>query len=101
MSDQTTRNDDDNEYFTGLEGAADALAEKMADAMTPGFEAECSPLEAEQAGAFREDAMSEADARSSVAEADLFDPNSHVAPMTGNVVVGAFGARDMTGKREI
>lgn len=40
----------------------DVLAEKLNDAMTPGFEVEFDPEEAERAGAFQEDALSEADA---------------------------------------
>ena len=39
-----------------------ALADKLADAMIPGFEVEFDPDEAERAGAFNEDALSEADA---------------------------------------
>jgi hypothetical protein len=35
---------------------------KFQDAMTPGYQAEFDPAEAEVAGAFREDALSEADA---------------------------------------
>lgn len=35
---------------------------KLADTMTPGFQAEFDPAEAEAAGAFHEDALSEADA---------------------------------------
>jgi hypothetical protein len=42
--------------------ADDVLANKLADAMIPGFEAEFDPNEAEWAGAFLEDALSEADA---------------------------------------
>jgi len=38
---------------------------KMADAMTPGFEAEFTPEEADRAGAFFEDALSEEDAKES------------------------------------
>jgi len=50
------------------EGMSDieALLEKLADAATPGFQAEFDPGEAERAGAFREDALSEADALESV-----------------------------------
>ena len=43
-----------------------ALADKLADAMIPGFEAEFDPEEAERVGAFNEDALSEADALDSV-----------------------------------
>lgn len=45
----------------------DALHEKLDDAATPGFhQVEFDPDEAEQAGAFEEDALSEADALNSV-----------------------------------
>jgi hypothetical protein len=40
----------------------DVLADKLNDAMTPGFEVEFDPEEAERAGAFQEDALTEADA---------------------------------------
>jgi hypothetical protein len=52
---------------------ADALNEKLSDAETsPGFEVEFDPEEAEQAGAFEEDALSEIDAlESSVDWVDL------------------------------
>jgi hypothetical protein len=40
----------------------DVVAEKLADAETPGYQAEFDPLEADRAGAFAEDAISEADA---------------------------------------
>ncbi len=42
--------------------AAGALREKLADAATPGYQAEFDPEEAERAGAFVEDALSEHDA---------------------------------------
>ncbi len=45
-------------------GAA-ALREKLADALTPGYQAEFDPEEAERAGAFREDALNELDAAGS------------------------------------
>ena len=46
--------------------AADALNEKLSDAeMSPGFEVEFDPEEADKAGAFEEDALSEADALAS------------------------------------
>ena len=47
-----------------------ALADKLADAMIPGFEAEFDPDEAERAGAFNEDALSEADAWESCIDID-------------------------------
>ena len=51
--------------------AAGALREKLADAATPGYQAEFDPEEAERAGAFVEDALSEEDAADS--NADLVD----------------------------
>lgn len=42
-----------------------ALNEKLADVMVPGFEADFDPHEAEQAGSFREDALSIDDAADS------------------------------------
>ena len=47
------------------------IREKLMDAMTPGFQAEFDPDEAEQAGAFFEDALSEEDAMAS--DVDLFE----------------------------
>lgn len=48
--------------------AAAVVRAKLDDAMTPGFQAEFSPQEAEQAGAFHEDALTEADAADSAAD---------------------------------
>jgi hypothetical protein len=45
--------------------AAGALREKLVDALTPGYQAEFDPEEAEKAGAFAEDALSESDAMNS------------------------------------
>lgn len=45
--------------------AAATLLEKLNDALTPGFQAEFNPDEADKAGAFAEDALSEADATDS------------------------------------
>ena len=50
----------------GAQAADAALHEKLADALTPGFEAEFDPEEAERAGAFREDALSALDAAAAV-----------------------------------
>lgn len=58
--------------------AADALREKLADAMTPGYQVEFDPDEAERAGAFVEDALSEADAAES--GIDLIDAGVPVQP---------------------
>ncbi|MEO8626817.1 MAG: hypothetical protein ABI612_01770 [Betaproteobacteria bacterium] len=51
----------------GDENDAGALGAKLNDTFTPGFVVEFDPEEAEQAGAFVEDALSEQDA----AESDL------------------------------
>lgn len=44
------------------------IESKFLDALTPGFEAEFTVDEAEEAGAFREDALSEHDAKESAIE---------------------------------
>jgi hypothetical protein len=49
----------------------DAIADKLADAMIPGYAAEFDPEEAEMAGAFTEDALTEQDAAES--SVDLTD----------------------------
>ena len=55
--------------------ATEALREKMADALTPGFQVELDPEEAERAGAFVEDALSEQDAQESTEDlAELDEP---------------------------
>ena len=41
------------------------IDDKFKDAMTPGYQAEFTPAEADAAGAFQEDALSEADAAAS------------------------------------
>ena len=51
--------------------ATDAIRDKLIDAMAPGYQAEFDPIEAERAGAFEEDALSEADALESAS--DLWD----------------------------
>ncbi|MFH0784662.1 MAG: conjugal transfer protein TraD [Pseudomonadota bacterium] len=48
------------------------IREKLIDAMTPGFQAEFDPDEADQAGTFIEDALSEEDAMAS--DVDLLEP---------------------------
>lgn len=45
--------------------AAEVVREKLTDAMTPGYQAEFDPEEAERVGAFVEDALSEQDAAES------------------------------------
>lgn len=55
-----------------IEATPDVLIEKLIDAeTTPSFEVEFDPYEAEKAGAFEEDAISEEDALDS--SADLID----------------------------
>lgn len=50
----------------GADDAANGpVAEKLQDSLTPGYQAEFDPAEAETAGAFQEDALSEADALAS------------------------------------
>ncbi|HCH1696677.1 TPA: conjugal transfer protein TraD [Vibrio parahaemolyticus] len=60
---------------TNLTAADEALQEKLEDAMTPGYQVEFDPMEAEKVGAFVEDALSEEDAEESTA-----DLNDLVAP---------------------
>jgi len=54
-----------------LRRTSEAVREKLTDALTPGFQAEFDPIEAEHAGAFEEDALSERDALES--QADLIE----------------------------
>ena len=63
---------------------------KLRDAQTPGFEAEFDPDEAERAGAFAEDALSEADARAGTD--DMADHFAEVMVDTGSTEATAFGA---------
>ena len=59
----------------------EAIQEKLADAMTPGFQVEFDPDEAECAGAFVEDALSEQDAADS--DADLVDATAPAIEQEG------------------
>jgi hypothetical protein len=69
MQSEDNNNPDDE---VGIESEADVLVEKLSDAeTTPSFEVEFDPDEAEKAGAFEEDAISEADALES--SSDLID----------------------------
>lgn len=61
MTDQDPRQQDEG-LLSDEANAASALREKLIDAMIPGFQVEFDPDEAEKAGAFKEDALSEADA---------------------------------------
>ena len=62
--------------FENRRDTADIVSEKLSDAETPGFVAEFDPDEAERAGAFTEDALSEADAFDAAFEL----PIGHLAP---------------------
>ena len=57
--------------YLAVVAQTDPLCEKLADPMTPGCQVEFDPDEAERAGAFVEDALSERDAAESAA--DLLD----------------------------
>lgn len=59
MNDQTSNT-------TSQQTETDVLKEKLADAQVPGFKAEFDALEAERAGAFHEDALSELEAAASL-----------------------------------
>lgn len=67
----TQANETNDMIIDDKAAAAAALAEKLTDAMTPGYQAEFDPDEAERAGAFAEDALSEKDAAES--DIDLVD----------------------------
>lgn len=55
---------------------ADALREKLTDIATPGYQVEFDPDEADQAGAFQEDALSEGDALGSTDDLAALDGDS-------------------------
>ena len=74
------RADDQANAADDQPNAAGALREKLLDAMTPGYQAEFDPDEAEKAGAFIEDALSEQDAAES--DIDLVDTTAAVATTT-------------------
>ena len=74
------RADDEANAADDQPNAAGALREKLLDAMTPGYQAEFDPDEAEQAGAFIEDALSEQDAAES--DIDLVDATAPAAMTT-------------------
>lgn len=59
----TTQTDNVDQVIFDDEGNSNAATrEKMVDILTPGYQAEFDPLEADNVGAFVEDAMSELDA---------------------------------------
>lgn len=58
--------------------AASSVREKLADAEVPGYQAEFDPDEAERAGAFVEDAMSQEDALESTIDQLEPVPAEHI-----------------------
>lgn len=64
MTEQETFNLETLRFDDAL-SAAEALHEKLSDALLPGYRVEFDPEEAERAGAFVEDALSELDAAES------------------------------------
>ncbi len=62
MSKSNLETDNIDHIFNDQANAAEVLLEKLNDAMTPGHQSELDPEEAEMAGAFFEDALSEEDA---------------------------------------
>ncbi len=62
MTEDTLNPKETAAVFNDRANAAEALRDKLADAQTPGYQAEFDPEEAQRAGAFVEDALSEADA---------------------------------------
>jgi hypothetical protein len=55
-------------FALGVDDADLTLREKLLDALVPGFAAEFDPDEAQRAGAFVEDALTEADAADSATD---------------------------------
>lgn len=74
MTEPITRTD--AEILDELSKATETIRQKLIDALTPGFQAEFDPDEAERLGAFEEDALSEQDAIDS--DTDLLDAPASV-----------------------
>jgi hypothetical protein len=68
-----TENISDSNPLDKMDSQDTALREKLADALIPGFQAEFDPDEAEQVGAFQEDALSEQDALDSAVDSAIVD----------------------------
>ncbi len=69
------------------------LREKLIDALTPGYQAEFDPDEADQVGAFVEDALSEEDAAESSIDACLdTEPDLIAATIPAAANDGEFGS---------
>ncbi|MDR3352268.1 MAG: conjugal transfer protein TraD [Zoogloeaceae bacterium] len=85
MNEQTTNtntaaNDEPLVVLSAVDDTAvdrEVVYEKLADAATPGYQAEFDPNEADYAGAFEEDALSEQDAAES--SDDLVEPEEKPA----------------------
>lgn len=76
--------------------ASEAVHEKLEDVLTPGYQVEFDPAEAEQAGAFAEDALSEQDAAASAQDvAAVFLEGS--GPTTVPPFVTRTNARELFG----
>jgi hypothetical protein len=73
-----TMNHETNDNMADMVPAGDAISDKLADALTPGYQAEFDPDEAERAGAFIEDALTEQDAAES--GDDLADLDAALEP---------------------
>lgn len=73
-----TMNHETNDNMADLVPDGDAISDKLADALTPGYQAEFDPDEAERAGAFIEDALTEQDAAES--GDDLADLDAALEP---------------------
>ena len=63
----------DSNHLDVVDSKDTALLEKLADALIPGFQAEFDPDEAEQVGAFQEDALSEQNALDSAVDSVTVD----------------------------
>lgn len=65
------------EMIAAEDVTADVIKAKLLDAMSPGYQAEFDPDEADRAGSFIEDALSEEDALASDVDLlDLISPNT-------------------------
>ena len=66
-----------SEMIAAEDVPADVIKAKLLDAMTPGYQAEFDPDEADRAGAFIEDALSEEEALASGVDLlDLINPDT-------------------------
>jgi hypothetical protein len=68
-----TENISDSNHLDEGDSQDAAILGKLADALIPGFQVEFDPDEAEQVGAFQEDALSEQDALDSAIDSVIVD----------------------------